>query len=124
MIKKNELVEYENKGDFRGMVLEDVLKRLAEKARIELIKIKTRKGKQNKLPNKTAITSTIDVESNKIINILIKDKTSELKEISPIKKINNKIIIKPLYLFLDEEVLLYAKLKGLKFTKPKVIHDK
>ena len=112
MIKKDDVIGYENKGDFRGVVIEDVLRGFAEKAMIELVKLPNRRK-----TNKIAITSTIDLESNKIINSLIYDKLNKLKEVSPVEKINNQTFIKPLYLFLDEEVLLYAKLKRLKFLK-------
>ena len=62
---------------------------------------------------KKAIPLTIDTESNKLIHDLIKGNTKNLKELGPVVG----KIIKPLYLFLDEEVLLYAKLKKLKFRK-------
>lgn len=107
MIQNNNVVVYENKGDFRGVVLEDVLKMFAEKAMVELIR-----GKSNKKRTKKAIPNTIDTESDKLIHKLIKGNTKNLKELAPVRG----KIIKPLYLFLDEEVLLYAKLKKLKYT--------
>ena len=55
------------------------------------------------------------MEAGEITNTLIKKNMNELKKISPME---NRII-KPFYLFLDEEVLLYAKLKNLKFKKRK-----
>jgi tRNA(Ile)-lysidine synthase TilS/MesJ len=51
---------------------------------------------------------------------LIEKNVSELKNYLPIQ--GN--IIKPLYLFLDSEILLYAKLKGLKFKQKKKKGDK
>ena len=109
MIKNNDIVAYENKGDFRGVVLENVLKMFAEKGNVEIVKLPTPKKKSTKI----AIPSTIDTESNKLIHELIKGNAKNLKELGPVVG----KIIKPLYLFLDEEVLLYAKLKKLKFKK-------
>jgi len=105
MIKNNDVIAYENKGDFRGVVLEDVLKMFSEKANIKLIKRSNSKAKK-------AIPSTLDTESDKIVHELIKGNTSSLKKLAPVQG----KIIKPLYLFLDEEVLLYTKLKRLKFA--------
>jgi len=115
MIRNNDIVAYENKGDFRGVVLEDVLKMFSEKAMIELIR-----NKSNKKITKKAISSTIDAEANKIVHSLIKRNAKNLKEVAPVE---NKVV-KPLYLFLDEEVLLYAKLRKLKFKKQKIEKDK
>jgi hypothetical protein len=108
MIEKDDLIGYENKGDFRGVVLEELFNILIEKAPIEIVKLPTKKK-----VSKKAIASTKDIESDKIINILIKKDVKELNELSPVKG----KVIKPLYLFLDKEVLLYAKLKKLKFKK-------
>jgi len=111
MIQNNDDVVYENKGDFRGVVLEDVLKMFAEKAFISLHRNPptTLKKKSAKI----ALSSTIDTESNKLVHNLIKGNAKNLKELGPVVS----KIIKPLYLFLDEEVLLYAKLKKLKYKK-------
>jgi hypothetical protein len=61
---------------------------------------------------KIALSSTTDAESYGIVNEIIEGK-GNLKNFSPV----DGEIIKPLYLFLDKEVLLYAKLKKLKFKK-------
>ena len=114
MIKRGEIIGYSNKKDFRGVVLYDLLKMFSKKAMIEIVKLPTRRK-----INKKGVSSTIDSESDKITHILIKGKTSQLKEISPV----DKEIIKPLYLFLDEEVKLYAKLKKLKFKQEKIKQD-
>jgi len=132
MIKNTDLVVYVNKGDFRGVVLEDVLKMFSEKADVELMSVHRSPGHHpNKLlakdfsvnnykkylakrdKVKIAVTSTIDTESDKIIHSLIEGDVKDLKEVSPV----NKNLVKPLYLFLDKEVLLYAKLKNLKHKK-------
>ena len=115
MIKNNDIVGYENIGDFKGAVLEDSLKTFAKKAMIELINLPNKKK-----ITKKAIPSTIDYEADKIIHILIKGKASELNNLFP----KQNMIIKPLYLFLDEEVLIYAKLKNLKFKDEEPKKDK
>jgi len=119
MIKKNEVIGYDNSG-FRGIVLEDVLKMFAEKSIVELapqaypeessqeILTKGIKLPSKKKLDKIAIASTTDLEANKIIHTLIRGG----------KKLESAVdgrVIKPLYLFLDKEVLLYTKLRGLKF---------
>ncbi len=114
MIKRGEIIGYLNKQDFRGVVLIDILKMFSKKSMIEIVRLPTKKK-----IDKKAISSTIDSESDKIVHILIKGKNSQLKELSPI----NKKIIKPLYLFLDKEVKLYAKLKKLKFKEKKIKQD-
>ena len=77
--------------------------------------VKTAKQTIKNKSNKIAVSDTIDSESANILDILIHEKSDNLKKISPIVKEKNKTIIKPLYSFLDEEVLLYAKLRNLKF---------
>jgi len=117
MILLRDIVGYKAEKDFRSVVLEDVLKKFAEKAMVKVVKI------PNKKINKIAEPSTIDFESDKIIHSIIKGNVSELKEVSPVKKIKGKTIINPLYLFLDKEVLLYAKIKRLKFSNVKAKKD-
>lgn len=55
---------------------------------------------------------TTDTIAIKIIYEIFEGKISKLK----IKPVESKII-RPFYLFLDKEVLLYAKLKKLKFKE-------
>lgn len=146
MIKKNDIVGFDNKGDFRGVVLEDVLEMYAEKFMIGMVKMKLpslrlginkkllkkeseefnlinnshkSRAKRGKVPNKIAIPTTLDIESDKAIHILIKGDSENLKELSPVQG----KMIKPLYLFSDEEVLLYVKLRGLKFKIKKEKKD-
>ncbi len=107
MIKKGDKVYYENKRNFKDVVLEDILKRFSEKGNIVLLKNKA------STYNKIAISSTLDSESESFISKLIKEKPENFKNLTPI----SGKIIKPLYLFLDKEVLLYAKLQKLKFKK-------
>jgi len=104
LIKSGEVVGYKFEGSFRDVVLEDVLKMFAEKSMVELIKLPTTK----KL-SKIAIASTTDLEADKIVHALING-----------GKLSSAVdgkMIKPLYLFLDKEVLLYAKLRNLRFKK-------
>ncbi|MCK4553254.1 hypothetical protein KAT80_03550 [Candidatus Pacearchaeota archaeon] len=152
MISKAEVVGYENFGGFREVVLEDVLKMFAERAIVELVKLPistlrayTQGGHENLLRgpekfstkiftkgkevNKIAIASTTDLEADKIIHFLIKGG----KKLEPVVDLRHQAypsvrhsgakIIKPLYLFLDKEVLLYAKLRNLKFKKTNVKLD-
>jgi len=128
MIEKEDVIYYENLKDFRDAVLDDVLKMFVERVSLVYIRLKKKfperivKSSLHK-KNKIAISSTIDFEAKEIVRILIKGKVLELKRISPVENQKSKIIIKPLYLFLDKEVLLYAKLKKLKFKKSKPEND-
>jgi len=105
MVKSRNVVGYENKGDFRGVVLEDVLKMFAEKSMVELIKLPSKKKM-----DKIAMTSNADLEADKIVHVLIKGK-------GRLNSPREGKDIFPLYLFLDKEILLYAKLRNLKFKK-------
>ena len=113
MIKSGDRVFYKPEKDFRGVVLDYMLKTFAEKARVEIVKNKSK-------ADRVAVADTIDINSNIIINSLIKGKISDLGKLKPV----NRKIIKPLYLFLDEEILLYAKIKKLKFVKKKIKQSK
>ena len=171
MIKRGDVIAYENKSDYKSVVLENVLKMYSEKGEVNILKLsanlfsQVNKNKLTKNPSinkihstknfpinhlnksvsdsehklweggrdsvsgsrvgwerfikqnkiKIAIPSTTDSEANEIAHILIQDKSSKLKQHSPM--VRN--VIKPLYLFLDKEVLLYAKLKKLNFKEKK-----
>jgi hypothetical protein len=108
MAGKNDIIAYENKGDFRGVVLKNLLEMFSHRALIEILRAPTKKKF-----TKMALTSTTDTEANKMTYTLIKDKVNKLKELAPVYGKT----IKPLFLFLDKEVLLYAKLMKLKFKK-------
>ncbi len=145
MVRKGDVVDYKKGMNFREVVLEDLLFMFAQKGNVEVQKIPQSTPDQlttslthyatqinaseivrppqkfHKLKfNKIAIASTIDSESNKFIHILFKGDAKELGGLKPV----DKKIIKPLYLFLDEEVLLYAKIKKLKFKKQIEKEDK
>jgi tRNA(Ile)-lysidine synthase TilS/MesJ len=113
MIQYHDVVAYKNKKDFRNVVLKKVLELFEEKSIISLVKFSSKKA------TKIAIASTLDSESDKIIHSLIKGKPSQLENMSPVEK----KIINPLYLFLDEEILLFARIKKLKFIKSKEKKD-
>jgi len=152
MVGRDEVIFYENKRDFRSVVLKNVLNIFSEKARNELIKLSRNKLLEisNSNPDlvgdfrfnkfikwrnltksiskctlirvkraKIAIENTSDIESYNIIHEIINKKIN-LKKHSPIVGKT----IKPLYLFLDKEVLLYTKLKKLKFINRKEKEDK
>ena len=101
MIGRGESVGYKSSGNFRGVVLEHMLKIWTERAGVEL---------STKNANKMAISDTSDVQSYEIISALIKGKP---KKSGPVEG----QLIKPLYLFRDEEVLLFAKLRKLSYKK-------
>jgi len=111
MISKRDRIFYKKSKNFKGVVLEEMLKFVADK-----VEIKLNSGKNNKV----AIDSSIDSEADSIVKNLINGNVSELKEFLPVYKNT----IKPLYLFLDEEILLYAKLRNLKFNKKTEKKDK
>jgi len=110
MAGKDDIIVYENKGDFRGVVLENLLQMFSNRALISIFKLPTKKKYTKK-----ALTSTTDTEAYRMTQILIKRKVNKLKQLAPVYGKE----IKPLFLFLDKEVLLYAKLMNLKFKKIK-----
>lgn len=139
MVKSGDIICYKKGNSFREVALEDVLKMYAEKGHVRLVKINKDKNsdwtlsqssiKKKLLMSKEltddscnlasnnnrlriAIPLTSDTETHEVINEMF---NSKLKEHKPV---NGKIIM-PLYLFLDKEVKLYAKLRGLKFKQEK-----
>lgn len=112
MINEGDIIQYNNKKGFRDVVLEHLLNILILKAPVKIVKYP-------KKANKISFSDTSDSISNQIISSLFKGDLSKLK-IKPLER----NIIRPLYLFLDKEVLLYAKLKKLGFKKEKVSKDK
>jgi hypothetical protein len=112
MIDKGDIILVEDKKDFRGVVLKKLMEIFSERAPVKVVG-------SGKFTSK-AIALTSDTEAEKIIQTLFNGKEKDLKNFLPTE---NKII-KPMYLFLDKEVLLYAKLKNLKFKKIKEKKDK
>ncbi|MFH1801792.1 MAG: hypothetical protein ABH804_03115 [archaeon] len=107
MLNKGDFVCYKKSSDFRDVVLENTLKMFAEKGRIKLTK-----GRKY---DKFAIPVTINLTAYEFADKIINKSVKNMNEFLP----KNKKIIKPLYFFLDEEVLLYVQLKKLKFKKIK-----
>ena len=112
MAHSGETIGYKNNGNFKDVVLEDVLKIFSEKTNAKLTK-------SFKRADKIAISSTLDSEADEITHKLIKENSKNLG-FSP----SEGKIIKPLCLFLNEEILLYAKIKKLKFKTKKKKRDK
>ncbi len=106
MVKQGDFVGYSKSGDFKGVVLEYTLKSISSKIGFQLVK-------SGKKADKIAVDSSIDSEAESVLKTLINGNVSELKKNLPV--VRNEV--KPLYLFLDEEILLYARLKNLKFKK-------
>jgi hypothetical protein len=114
MIKNGDVVGYKKSTAVYDVVLEDVLKMFAEKGHVELVKL------PNKKATKIAKSDTTDSVADEIVHEVV---SGDLKK-EGIKPKEGKII-RPLYLFLDKEVLLYAKLRGLKYkVEKKEVKDK
>jgi tRNA(Ile)-lysidine synthase TilS/MesJ len=105
-------VGFKSVGGFRDAVLEDVLKFFSERAGVQVVN-----AVKNKKYNKLAVSDTIDMNADRIVHVVFDGDLSKIKKVNPVEGTT----IKPLYLFLDEEVLLYAKIRGLKF---KVVKSK
>jgi len=108
MLKMGEVVAIKKDDGFRGVVLEYLLKNFS-------VRIGFQFGKKGKV----AISETTDSSADKIVHSVIKGDLTKIKE----SAVEGKII-KPLYLFLDKEVKLYADLKGLKYKINKSKKDK
>jgi len=104
MIQKGESLGLKRGLDFRNIVLFEILKNFSIRSGNKIV------SPQKKF--KMVVANTSDIESREIINEIILGKI-DLQKHSPI----NKKIIKPLCLFTDKEVLLYANLKKLKYQK-------
>ena len=106
MIERGEKIFFKNGNSFADAVLNDLLKMYSDKGSVEIVK----DGKAKKI----AVSLTTDSEADEIVHVLVKGNVNKLKQ-GPVENIDGKTIIKPLYLFLEKEVLLYAKIKRLKF---------
>jgi hypothetical protein len=114
MISRGDIIGYKKTNNFKGVVLESVLQFVKGKTDLELVKLPSSRAK------KIATDDSIDSEAGRILNTLIEKNASGIKEFLP----KYKNIIKPLCLFLDEEILLYAKLTNLKFKPVKKKENK
>jgi len=118
-------IYYKRGNSFQDVVLEDVLEFFQEKTGIEIRSLQSRslidkKVDKKRTALKIATSETLDLTSYKIVDSLIKKDSKNMKKFLPVEGKT----IKPLYLFLDKEVLLYAKIKKLKFVKKKEKKDK
>ena len=107
LVNQKDIVGYSDEKDFRSVVLRDNLEIYSKKSFIKLVKLSSKFKSSKK-----AINTTLDLTSYELIEQLIKKRKLNKELLSP----SYKNIIKPLYLFLDKEVFLYAKLKKLKFN--------
>lgn len=113
MIKLGDIVGYKKSESLNGVVLEELLNFFSKKSGIKIVKLPHKKA------NKIAVDSLIDSESGNIIETIIHGNAEDLKKDLPVEK----DIIKPLYLFLEEEILLYANIRKLKFIEEKIKKD-
>jgi hypothetical protein len=116
MIKKGDKVGYVSSNNVRFVVLKDLLEMFSEKAPIELVKVCEKTKNPDLKVDKFASVLSSDSVAFLMTHRLIKSKPFKLKNLAPVQG----KIINPLYLFLDKEIELYAKLKGLKYTKTKI----
>lgn len=100
MIQKNDVILVE-----KHPVLIDLFELYKQKAPVKIIK--------SEEYSKKAISTSSDDLAYEFVNSLIKGNLTKTKNLKPV----NKKIIRPLYLFLDKEILIYANLKNLKFKK-------
>ncbi len=114
LIKREEIIGYKKNNELKTIVLEDILLFASKKIGFNLVKLPSKKA------DKIAVNSSLDSESDAIMKCLIEGNVSELKKNLPIE--GN--MIKPLYLFLDKEILLYARIRNLDFRKKEKIEDK
>ena len=118
MIKREEEIFFKSSGSLRDEVLKNVLNYFSERAGIGVVK----KGRSSAYPKlrskgargkcKTAVSDTLDVTSLSFISQTFSEGKGDLLPV-----VKNKI--KPLYLFLDKEVLIYAKILKLQFKEDK-----
>ncbi|MCF7910045.1 hypothetical protein K9L16_00025 [Candidatus Pacearchaeota archaeon] len=113
LVEKGDIIAYKKDKDFRDVVLGDLLNILSEKGHVQIIEIKNKNSKYFKY-SKFAISDSSDEISYRFLqSILFKDILKKKSEFMP--KSGKKI--RPLYLFLDKEILLYSRLRNLDFKK-------
>jgi tRNA(Ile)-lysidine synthase TilS/MesJ len=114
MIRQGDIIGYKKGSGFKEEVLKEMLDFANERIGFTIAFLPSKKI------NKIAISSSLDSESGDIVHMLIEGDVSDLKKDLPVE--GN--VIKPLYLFLDEEIMLYAKLRNMKFSMKKDKKDK
>lgn len=117
LLKKRDIVFFKKTNNFRDVVLDFLLKSFSEKVGY----VRVSRGKDY---NVVVNNSSIDVLAYEITKKIMQGKAKDLKEFYPIIKKGKIKSIKPLYLFLDKEILLYAKIKKLKCSGKKFPKDK
>jgi len=113
LIKKEEKICFFEKKDFRSVVLRYLLEGFFTKYGNELIEIKNLEG--CKPCDKVALEDSADVVSKDFFNKIVNEKNIIPESFLVFDE--NKKIIRPLYLFLDKEIKLYAGLKNLDYDK-------
>jgi tRNA(Ile)-lysidine synthase TilS/MesJ len=68
-----------------------------------------------------ALTDTLDDTATKLIEVQTSKGVNDLFWLSPVYKKKNLVYIKPLYLCLDNELRIYARIKNLKFSRDKCL---
>lgn len=112
LVEKGDIIAYKKKDNFRNIALLDLLKILSEKGHVQIIEINNKNSKYSKF----ALEDSSDEISYRFIqSVLLGDILKKKDEFIP--KFEKKI--RPLYLFLDKEILLYCKLRNLNFKKYK-----
>ncbi len=102
MLSNDEWVILPRGNDFRVVVLRDLFSMYETKIPV-----------RDRTKKKTALKDSADIVSYSFLKALTKKNfLSKIDSFKPVYKDK----IRPLFLFLDKEILLYAKLKGLKFT--------
>ena len=110
LIKREERLGYYEKKDFRSVVLKYLIDYFSSRAGNTILKI-TLKNKNTF--DKIVLDDTADFVSKEFFNNILNSDISESKKFS----VNYKNNIRPLFLFLDKEVRLYAELKGFKYKE-------
>ena len=116
MILEGDAIYYKKNKDVRGVVLEDILKMYSEKAFVNLVLVK------NKKYTKIDVSDSLDLNSVEFIKEIIEEDILDKKVENFLPVCGN--VIKPLFLFSDKEILLYAKIRNLIFKPDKQKFDK
>lgn len=103
MMRKGDKIYLIKSKDVKSLVLSYLLGMLSKDGLISIVKTK-------RTADKIILFNNLETTSRDIIHEMFNGNVNKLNT-SPIKGKE----IKPLYLFLDKEIILYAKLRNLKF---------
>jgi tRNA(Ile)-lysidine synthase TilS/MesJ len=118
LIKSNDKIYYlKNNNSVKSVVLEKLLYLFLDKCQFNLYNLNEKKPKGK---DKIALNECIDDQAKNVFSNIIHLKSPNLKKFLP----KDKNYIRPLYFFLEEEIILYAKLNGLKFIDKPIKKDK